>query len=418
MNNIEKSFEFAVERYADYGVNVARALEIVDQVAISLHCWQGDDVTGLENTGASLSGGIQATGNYPGKALNGDQLRTDIEEAIKAIPGALRLNLHSCYAERNGSKADRDEYTVDFFRRWIDWAKATDLKLDFNPSCFGHPMSADNLTLTNPDEGIRKFWINHCIASRQIAAAMGRELGSAAVNNIWIPDGYKDTPADRLAPRLRLMNSLDQIFAEEFSRGELLDAVEPKLFGIGSESYVAGSHEFYMGYAAKHNKLLCLDSGHFHPTETISDKISSVLCFIDEILLHVSRGVRWDSDHVITLTDDLQAIAGELVRHDFLPRVHVGLDYFDASINRIAAWVVGARNFRKALLIALLEPTSELRRMEEAGDYTSRLVMQEELKSLPWQAVWDYYCHKSNKPVGIEYLKNIKEYEKTVLSQR
>jgi len=417
--NIEKAFELAKDKYAELGVNVESALDALVKIPISLHCWQGDDVGGFETVDAELSGGgIQATGDYPGKARTIAELRSDLEKAYSLLPGKHRLNLHAIYLENDGQKVDRNEVNPEHFSGWIDWAKEYTAGLDFNPSFFSHPKANDGFTLTSTDKGIREFWIEHGIATREIGAAMGKALGSPCVNNVWIPDGFKDTPVDRKAPRERLIESLDAIFKPEFDKKHLLDSIECKLFGIGSESYVAGSHEFYLGYAVKNQKLLCLDAGHFHPTETITDKISSVLLYLDEILLHVSRGVRWDSDHVVTLTDDLRAIAEEIVRGGFINRVHIGLDFFDASINRVAAWVIGARNMIKALLMALLEPADKMRQLELEVDFTQRLALMEELKTMPFGAVWDYYCMIQNVPVGQAWLNEVQEYEKTVLSLR
>src|SRR5437588_363587 len=375
-----------------WGVDTDQALERLAGVALSLHCWQGDDVGGFENVGAELGGGLAVTGNYPGKARTPDELRGDLDRALSLIPGRHRLNLHASYAETGGRRVERNELTPEHFGRWVDWARAGRLGLDFNPTYFAHPKAADGFTLAHPDEGVRRFWVEHGIACRKIGAHFGRELGSPCITNVWIPDGFKDTPVDRKTPRERLTRSLDAILAEPINARHNRDAVESKLFGIGSESYVVGSHEFYLGYAIANRKLLCLDSGHFHPTEGIADKISSVLTYLDEILLHVSRGVRWDSDHVVILSDDLRAIAEEIVRGDYLGRVHIGLDYFDVSINRVAAWVIGTRCMLKALLIALLEPVALLRDRETAGDFTGRLALLEELKAMPFGAVWDYYC--------------------------
>ena len=415
---IETAFNAAKESYAALGVNVDEAMAKLARVPISLHCWQGDDVGGFENSGIELGSGLAVTGNYPGKARNPIELRADIDKALSLIPGKHRLNLHACYAETEGNRVDRDALAPEHFQRWIEWAKAAGIGMDFNPTFFAHPKAADGFTLSHRDAGIRKFWIDHGIASRKIGAAMGRALGSTTVTNVWIPDGYKDTPVDRKSPRQRLADSLDQIFAEAIDPRFNLDAVECKLFGIGSESYVVGSHEFYLGYAVAKKKMICLDAGHFHPTETISDKISSTLAWLDRILLHVSRGVRWDSDHVVTLTDELHAIAQELVRGDFLGRVHLGLDFFDASINRIAAWVIGTRAMIKALLAAMLEPITLLREAEETGDFTKRLALLEESKTLPLGAVWDYYCLKQNVPSGIDWLPEVKIHERDVLSKR
>lgn len=413
--NIEITFRLARERYAAIGVDVDHALKTLATIPISLHCWQGDDVGGFENAGDELGGGLAVTGNYPGKARTPGELRKHLEKAFSLIPGKHRLNLHAFYGEFGGKKVGRDEIVPGHFRNWIAWAKSNGLGLDFNPTCFSHPKAADGFTLSHPDKTIRKFWIEHCIRSREIGAAMGKALGKACITNIWIPDGYKDTPADRVAPRERLKESLDAVFAKPLSAKHNLDAVESKLFGIGSESYVVGSHEFYLGYAISRKKLLTLDAGHFHPTEGIADKISSVLQFLPEILLHVSRGVRWDSDHVVTLNDDLLAIAREIVVNGFEKRVHIGLDYFDASINRIAAWTIGARNMIRALLIALLE-SPLIRTAEVAGDYTTRLALQEEARTLPFGAVWDYYCEQQSVPVGDAWLAEVKRYEKEILS--
>ena len=415
MENIQQAYALARERYAALGVETEQAMSALEKVAISLHCWQGDDVGGFENPGGELTGGIAATGNYPGKARNADELRRDLDLVYRLLPGSHRLNLHAIYLEAD-KKVERNAIEPRHFSAWVDWARANGHGLDFNPTCFSHPFASDGFTLSHRDPAVRQFWIEHCIASRRIGDYFGKELGTPAVTNIWIPDGYKDTPADRITPRRLLMESLDKILAEKLPHN--LDAVEPKLFGIGSESYVTGSMEFYTAYAVSRKVLLTLDSGHFHPTETIADKISSVLLYLDEILLHVSRGVRWDSDHVVTFNDDLQAIAQEIVRAEALNRVHIGLDYFDASINRIAAWTIGARNTLRALLQALLEPYDHLKRLESKGDFTARLALQEGLKTMPASAVWDYYCLQKNVPTGIEFMQEIKEYESRELRRR
>ena len=414
---MEQAYELAKERYAALGVDTDTAMQKLAEIPISLHCWQGVDVGGFEDPDRGLSGGIMATGNYPGKARTAVELRADLDKAYSLIPGTHRLNLHAIYLEAD-KKVPRNEIEPKHFANWLDWAKANNHGLDFNPTCFSHPLADDGFTLAHADDGVRQFWIEHCLASREIGAYFGRELGNTAVTNIWIPDGYKDTPVDRAAPRQRLLESLDQIFAQELDPAHNLDAVECKLFGLGSESYVVGSHEFYMGYAMSRQKVLCLDAGHFHPTETISDKISSVLLYVPELLLHVSRGVRWDSDHVVTLTDELQAMMQEIVRGSYLDRVHIGLDFFDASINRVAAWTIGTRNALRALLMALLEPVAQLREVELTGDFTARLTLLEELKGLPFGAVWDQYCLQQNVPVGIAYLDEIRAYEKQVLAHR
>jgi len=416
---IEQAYIFAKHRYADIGVDTKEAMKRLADVAISIPCWQGDDVGGFERADSKLEGaGIQTTGSYPGKARTILQLRDDIDKALSLIPGTHRLNLHACYLENHGKYVDRNEIGIEHFQGWIDWAKDKGMGLDFNPTFFSHPKAQDGFTLSSYDEAIRQFWIEHGILCRKIAGRMGRELGSACITNVWIPDGFKDTPIDRKGPRERLTESLDAIFAEKLDSKYQLDAVESKLFAIGSESYVTGSHEFYLGYAVSRGKLLCLDTGHFHPTEMVSDKISSVLNFLDEILLHVSRGVRWDSDHVVILEDEIRAIAQEIIRGEFLERIHIGLDFFDASINRIAAWVIGTRCMIKAMLAALLEPTQMLRELEANADFTARLAMLEELKTMPAGAVWDYYCLRQNVPPAGEWLKDIKDYENTVLSKR
>lgn len=415
--SISAAYRLAHERYADLGVDVDRALKALAKIPVSLQCWQGDDVGGFENFGNALGGGIAVTGNYPGKARTPEELRADLEKALSLIPGKHRLNLHAFYGEFGGKRVDRDEIEAAHFKNWIAWAKSNGLGLDFNPTCFSHPKAADGFTLSHRDKGIRNFWIEHCRRSREIGAAMGKALGTPCVTNVWIPDGFKDTPADRQSPRERLAAALDDVFKKPLSAKHNLDAVEPKLFGIGAESCTVGSHEFYLGYAITRRKLLCLDAGHFHPTESIADKISSVLLYLPEILLHVSRGVRWDSDHVVTFTDDLQAIAREIIATGHAERVHLGLDYFDASINRIAAWVIGTRNLLRALLLALLEPPA-IRAAELAGDNTARLALQEESKSLPFGAVWDFYCESKGLPVGEAWLAEVKLYEKNVLSKR
>jgi len=416
--NIQQAYQLAKDRYAEGGVDTEKVLKELAQVPVSLHCWQGDDVGGFENFGGTLGGGLVATGNYPGKARSPQELRADAEKALSLIPGKHRFNLHAFYGDFGGRKVDRNEIRPEHFKSWIDWAKSIGIGLDFNPTCFSHPKAADGFTLSHADKAIRKFWIQHCILCREIGAVIGKALGSPAVTNIWIPDGMKDTPADRRGPRERLAAALDEVFQKPLDPRHNLDSIEGKLFGIGAESYTVGMHEFYLGYAVKHQKLICLDAGHFHPTENMADKISSVLCFVPEILLHVSRGVRWDSDHVVILDDPLMGIAQELVRGDYLGRTHIGLDYFDASINRIAAWVIGARNMLRALCIAKLDPIDKLKKLELEGDYTSRLALMEEAKSLPFAAVWDYYCLKTGAPVGEAWLAEVKRHEKDVLSKR
>ena len=414
---VNRAYELARERYGAEGVDTEQALRKLATIPISLHCWQGDDLGGFETGASSLGGGLVATGNYPGKARTPVELRADLEKAFSFIPGKHRLNLHAIYGEFAGRKIDRDSITADHYRTWIDWAKANGLGLDFNPTCFSHPKSADGFTLSSRDKSIREFWIEHCRRCREIGAEIGKALGKTCVTNVWVPDGMKDTPADRRGPRERLAESLDAVFKKPLPAKFNLDSVEPKLFGIGSESFVVGSHEFYLAYALSRKKLFTMDAGHYHPTEGIADKISSVLEFIPEILLHVSRGVRWDSDHVVTLNDDLLATAREIVANDYINRVRIGLDYFDASINRVAAWTVGTRNMIRALLVALLEPPS-IKSAEAAGDFTARLALQEEAKALPSGAVWDYYCEQKGVPVGHAWLSESKEYEKSVLLKR
>ncbi|TWU30246.1 L-rhamnose isomerase [Bythopirellula polymerisocia] len=418
MSKIEQAYKLARQQYAEVGVNTDDVLKQAARIPISVQCWQGDDVSGFENPDGALTGGIAVTGNYPGKARTPDQLRADLDQAMALIPGKHRLNLHASYADSNSQGVERNELQPEHFQGWIDWAKGKGIGLDFNPTYFSHPKSADGFTLSHQDRGIRQFWIEHGICCRHIAAAMGKALENPCITNFWIPDGYKDTPIDRKGPRERLADSLDSIFADSIDPKLNQDAVECKLFGIGSESYVVGSHEFYLGYAVRNNKILCLDAGHFHPTESISDKISSILQWVGELLLHVSRGVRWDSDHVVTFTDELQAIMQEIVRGEFIDRVHIGLDFFDASINRVAAWVIGTRATSRALLQALLEPTELLRKLEADGDLTARLAMLEEIKNLPASAVWDYFCQTSEVPVGRAWLDEVQTYEKQVLSKR
>ncbi|MFA6961069.1 MAG: L-rhamnose isomerase [Opitutaceae bacterium] len=414
------AFSAASEAYLALGVDVEAALTTLAATPISLHCWQGDDVGGFEKADATLSGGgIQATGNYPGKARTLDQLRQDLDLVYKLLPGRHRLNLHAIYADFAGKPVERDAIEPKHFSSWVDWAKARDLHgLDFNPSCFSHPLSSDG-TLSHPDKTVRDFWIAHCAASRRIGADFGKKFGTRTVTNVWIPDGSKDTPFDRAAPRARLAASLEKVFAEKLSPKHHLDAVESKLFGIGAESYTVGSHEFYLGYALKRGDVAyCLDAGHFHPTESIADKISSVLQFAPALLLHVSRGVRWDSDHVVTCDDPTRAIFEELVRGGFLGRTAIGLDYFDASINRIAAWVIGTRAAQKALLTALLEPAAQLRAAERTGDHALRLALFEESRALPLGPIWDEFCRRHNTPAGLGFMTEIQAYERDVLSKR
>jgi L-rhamnose isomerase len=410
------NYNNAKEQYQKLGVDTEKALEKLGKIKISLHCWQGDDVSGFLNN-MDLTGGIQVTGNYPGKARTVNELKMDIEKAMSLIPGKQKLNLHAIYADTN-EKVDLDTLEPKHFASWVEWAKVNEIGLDFNPSCFSHPMADTGFTVSSADDKTREFWIKHCIASRKIGEYFGKELGKKCVTNYWFPDGYKDIPVDREAPRKRMADSLDQIFAGDIDEVNNLNAIESKVFGIGTESYVVGSNEFCVGYAVKNNKAVCLDAGHFHPTEVISDKISSVLMFTAELLLHVSRPVRWDSDHVVIMDDELTQIGQSLVRTNLVERTHIGLDFFDASINRIAAWVIGTRNMQKSLLKALLEPTELLKKLELEGDYTSRLALTEELKSYPYGAIWDEFCKRQSVPIREEWLKVVKEYEKEVLLKR
>lgn len=414
----KKAYEIAREVYGEIGVDTEKVLAKMADFNLSIHCWQGDDVTGFESSGASLDGGLAATGNYPGKAKTAEQLRADMVKAFSLIPGKIKANIHASYLEAD-KKVDRDAIEPKHFDGWLNWAKEQGVGLDFNPTCFSHPKAADGLTLSHPDKGIRDFWIEHTIRSREISEYLGKALGQRCINNIWIPDGYKDIVYDKTNPRMLLKDSLDKAIAKKLDSKACADSVESKLFGIGSESYVTGSHEFYMGYSmANPQVMLTLDAGHYHPMEYISNKISSLLLFIDELLLHVSRPVRWDSDHVVIMDDELLAIAQEIVRGGYINRVNVSLDYFDASINRIAAWVIGARNTHKAMMRAMLEPTDMLKKMELEGDFTSRLALVEEYKSYPFAAVWDYYCEVNNIPVRDKWLAEVRKYEKEVLSNR
>ena len=417
-DQIQKSFDFAAAEFAAIGVDVNKALEQLDKLPISLHCWQADDVTGFENVEGSLTGGIQATGNYPGKARSIEELRADIDKAMELIPGNHRVNIHAFYGDFGGEVVDRDQIEIKHFQSWIDWAKEKNYKLDFNATCFSHEKSADGHTLSHPDPAIRAFWVEHVIRCRKIAEEMGRQLGSKCMHNIWIPDGSKDVTVNRLQYRQNLKDSLDKIFEYKTNDEYMKDCIESKVFGIGLENFTVGSHEFYMGYGIKNNIPITLDAGHFHPTEIISDKISSLLLFTEEIMLHVTRSIRWDSDHVVILNEELVAIAQEIVRADAIDKVHVGLDYFDASINRIGAYVVGVRATQKALLQALLEPIVTLRQYEANGQNFERMALLEEVKSMPWGAVYNYYCAKKGVTVGEAYIGDIQQYEKDVTSKR
>ena len=411
---IKQAYELAVERYASLGVDVEKAMELLGQVSLSMHCWQADDVTGFESVG-SLSGGIQATGNYPGKARNIDELRADILKAVSMIPGNHRLSLHEIYGDFGGKFVDRDQVEPAHFESWMQWAAENNMKLDFNSTSFSHPKSGD-LSLANPDEGIRNFWIEHTKRCRAIADEMGKRQGDKCVMNLWIHDGSKDITVNRMKYRALLKDSLDKIFEQDYEH--MLDSIESKVFGIGLESYTVGSNDFYIGYAAQKNKLVTLDTGHFHPTESVADKVSSLLLYVPELLLHVSRPVRWDSDHVTIMNDDTMDLCKEIVRCDALNRVHVGLDYFDASINRIGAYVIGSRATQKCLLQALLEPLHLLREYEAKGQGFERLALLEECKSLPWNAVWDMFCLKHGVPVGESFIAEVQKYEAEVTSKR
>ncbi|NCB68416.1 MAG: L-rhamnose isomerase [Bacteroidia bacterium] len=415
---IQKAYEMAVARYAQIGVDVNAALAQLDKLPISLHCWQADDVTGFENPDGQLTGGIQATGNYPGKATSIDQLRADIDKAMELIPGDHRVNIHAFYGDFKGQKVDRDQIEPAHFQSWINWAKEKNYKLDFNCTCFSHDKSSDGLTLSHPDAEIRNFWIEHVIRCRKIAEEMGRQLGSKCMHNIWIPDGSKDVTVNRYAYRKNLKESLDKVFEYKTNDDYMLDCIESKLFGIGAESYTVGSHEFYMGYGIQNNVIVTLDGGHFHPTEMISDKISALLLFLPEVMLHVTRGVRWDSDHVVNLNEEIVAIAQEIVRADAVDKVHIGLDYFDASINRIGAYVVGVRATQKALVQALLEPLAKLREYEAKGQNFERMALLEEAKSMPWGDVYNYYCAQKGVIVGESYIADIQKYEQEVTLKR
>lgn len=416
-NQVEQAYQAAKSLYAQYGINTDDVLNKLADIKVSVHCWQGDDVKGFLNQEGELTGGISVTGNYPGAATTPAELRADLEKAFALIPGKHKVNLHAIYADTD-EQVELDQIEPRHYENWVKWAKAHGLGLDFNPTCFSHEKSSDGFTLSHPDPEIRQFWIDHCKASRRIGAYFGEQLGQTCVTNVWVPDGFKDNPVDRMSPRKRLKDSLDEVFAEPLNPKYNLDAVESKLFGLGSEAYVVGSHEFYMGYGLQNDTLICLDAGHFHPTEVISNKLSSLALFTSGILLHVSRPMRWDSDHVVIMDDELLEIARELVRHELLGTTHIGLDFFDASINRVAAWVVGTRNTIKALLRAMLEPVEALKQAELDGDYTTRLALTEEFKSYPFGAVWDYYCAQQGVPVREQWIKEVKSYEKDIIQSR
>jgi len=414
---VEERYQDAKAHYAEIGVDTEAALKKLQDLKISMHCWQGDDVKGFLNPDGELTGGIMSTGNYPGAAHTPDQLRQDVEKAFSLIPGSHKLNLHAIYLDTD-EPVDLDEIEPKYFAKWASWANEQGVGLDFNPTFFSHPMMKDGMTLAHPDKEVRDFWIEHGKRSRKVAEYLGKETGQTCINNFWMPDGMKDNPIDRYTPRKRMMESLDEIFTEDLNEEYTQEAVESKLFGLGAEAYTVGSHEFYMGYGLTRNKLICLDAGHFHPTEVISNKLSSLALFSKGIMLHVSRPVRWDSDHVVIMDDELQEIGKELVRNDLLGKTNIGLDFFDATINRIAAWVVGTRNTQKALLKAMLEPTEDLKAIELDFDYTKRIVLTEELKDFPYADVWNYFCALNNVPVGMDWYEEVKNYEKDVLALR
>jgi L-rhamnose isomerase len=419
LNFVGKAYELAKAQYANLGIDTDRALEKMKDVVVSLHCWQTDDVGGFETPDAALGGGgIQVTGNYPGKAGSIVEMRADLDKVFALLPGKQRLNLHAIYGEFGGVRVDRDQIEVKHFQGWIDWAKKHGIGLDFNATCFSHPLADDGFTLSSKNEKVRKFWVNHVKACRKIAAEFGKQLGTPSVHNLWIPDGSKDIPIDRAGHRGILKKSLDEIYADEYPKEYLKDAMECKLFGIGSEAMVVGSHEFYLGYTIQNKKLLCLDNGHFHPTEQVGDKISAVLQFLDEILLHVTRGVRWDSDHIVTLNDEVLQIAQEIVRNNYQSRVNIGLDFFDGSVNRVGAYLVGTRATQQAFLQALLEPTAMLKDLEENERNFERLAWLETMKSRMFGAVWDYYCMINQVPAGGDYIEEVVKYEKEVLLKR
>ena len=417
---IFQAYEMAKKKYAELGVDVDTALKSLNHTSLSIHCWQGDDIGGFERPDSGLSGGgIQVTGNYPGKARNVDELRNDLEKVYSLIPGHHRLNLHAVYGNFGGKYVDRDQIAPEHFKGWIDWARENNIKIDFNSTCFSHPMAESGFTLSSKNKSVRNFWIKHIKKAREISSFIGKEQNDPCIHNLWIPDGSKDIPIDRFGHRKLLKESLDEIFEVEYDKSEIKDALESKLFGIGSEAFVVGSHEFYLGYALTHGKMICLDLGHFHPTELVADKISSILQFSDELTLHVSRGVRWDSDHVVILNDDIRYLCEEIVRSGNINNIHIGLDYFDATMNRIGAWTIGVRATLKGLLIAFLEPTEKLKEYEENGDNFARLALLEELKTMPFGSIWDYYCQKMmNVPLDRCMIDNIHDYEKRLTNKR
>ncbi|MQY76314.1 MAG: L-rhamnose isomerase [Spirochaeta sp.] len=419
MAEVEKRYRTAEQRYSEAGVDTESALKQLAAIALSVHCWQGDDVGGFEKPGAGLSGGgIQVTGNYPGKPRNIFEFRSDLEKAYSVIPGDHRLNLHAIYGEFGGKQVDRDQIEPEHFKGWARWAKQRRIKIDFNATCFSHAMADSGFTLSSKDTGIRSFWIEHVKRAREISAWLGKEQGDACIHNLWIPDGSKDFPVDRYGYRRILKESLDDIFKKEYRAEEMKDSLESKLFGIGSEAFVVGSHDFYLGYGLSRGKLVCLDLGHFHPTEVVADKLSSLLQFSDELLLHVSRPMRWDSDHVVVLNDDILLLGQELIRCGRIEDIHIGLDFFDATLNRIGAWAIGARSVLKALLIALLEPHKKLLEYEQGGDYFARLALSEEMKLMPYGDVWNYYCYRNGCPQESEITGTVHDYEEKVTAKR
>jgi L-rhamnose isomerase len=419
MGSIDLAYRFAKERYGDLGIDVDSAVKLMSSTRISIHCWQGDDVTGFENIKKGASGGgIQATGNYPGKARNINELRMDLEQVLKLVLGRHKISLHAMYGDFHEEFIDRDSIEYDHYQSWVDWAKSNDLGLDFNATLFNHPMADSGFTLSSKDSDTRSFWIEHVKRCRKISARIGKQINIPCVHNLWIPDGMKDYTIDKSSHRELLKESLDEIYSVRYSPNYLLDSVESKLFGLGSEAYVVGSHDFYLGYSISNGLMPCFDLGHYHPTESVADKISSVLPYVPRIMLHISRGMRWDSDHVVILDNQTQELFSELIRSNSLKRVHIGLDYFDASINRIGAWVTGIRATQKALLYACLEPVGFLNELEENGRYFQRLALLEELKSMPWGIIWDQCCGKYKIPVGLEWIEKVKRYEEETLSKR
>jgi L-rhamnose isomerase len=417
-HSIKKAFDLATDQYQSIGVDVQRVLKRFQTVSLSVHCWQADDVTGFEDTQGTLGGGLSVTGNYPGKARNISEMRTDLEKVFGLVPGTNRLNLHAIYGEFEGKSIERDEITTSHFEGWATWSREHAIDIDFNATLFSHPRANEGFTLASKKEGDRQFWVEHVRRCREISAWFGEQQGSPCIHNTWIPDGMKDTTIDRFGYRELLMKSLDEALHQDYDKSYMKDAVESKLFGIGSESFVVGSHEFYLGYAITRQILLCIDAGHFHPNELVGDKISALFQYVDELLLHLTRGVRWDSDHVITMNDDALLIAQEINRMDAFEKVNIGLDFFDASINRIGAYVAGIRAAQKSILFAMLEPTETLKAYEENGQWFERLALLEEMKSKPFGAVWDYYCLTNDVPVAEDYIREVANYEKMVLSRR